>query len=64
MKRILLLFTCSMIFISCSGQSNGQDNVTNTISLSDEDKILAIEILKLYQNVDLSLWRNVTRFIS
>lgn len=55
MKRILLLFTCSMFFISCSGQSDAQDNVTNTISLSDEDKTIAIEILKLYQNVDSQL---------
>ena len=48
------------IFTACLPHSSlGLKEAKNTISLSDEDKSAAIEILQLYQNVD-SLELNVS----
>ena len=48
MKKLFSLLACLTILLACK-------EAKNTISLSDEDKSAAIEILQLYQNVDSQL---------
>ena len=52
MKKLFSLLACLTVLLACK-------EAKNTISLSDEDKSAAIEILQLYQNVD-SLELNVS----
>ena len=48
MKKLFSLLACLTVLLACK-------EAKNTISLSDEDKSAAIEILQLYQNVDSQL---------
>ena len=52
MKKLFSLLACLTVLLACK-------EAKNTISLSDEDKSVAIETLQLYQNVD-SLELNVS----
>ncbi len=48
MKKLFSLLACLTVLMACKESKN-------TISLSDEDKSVAIETLQLYQNVDSQL---------
>ena len=48
MKKLFSLLACLTILVACK-------EAKSTISLSDEDKSIAIETLQLYQNVDSQL---------
>lgn len=48
MQKLLSLLACLIVLVACK-------EAKRTISLSDEDKSIAIETLQLYQNVDSQL---------
>ena len=48
MKKLLSLLACLTVLVACK-------EANSTLSLSDEDKSIAIETLQLYQNVDSQL---------